>query len=145
MTLHGIGIDFQQTVTLAALREAAGVQSFLRILDDGHRRLIPHAIVGDSQWGTAAFPGRAARATRRPRARAGAVGGEVTPPATRSHNPEAGIGTHFLVGSCRKSAPVDRLLGVDGTSGPRPRLHWRVMSGFRRRWKPPGRRSGSWP
>lgn len=55
MNMNGIGIDYQQTLSLIALREGGLERSRTRMLDDGCRQLIPHAVAQDGLWGTKAF------------------------------------------------------------------------------------------
>jgi hypothetical protein len=53
--MNTVGIDYQQTATVIALREGEGQDARLRSLGDGLRRLIPNAILGQRAWGSSAL------------------------------------------------------------------------------------------
>lgn len=59
--MNGIGIDYQQTLTLIALREGGQERPRTRMIDDGCRQLIPHAVADNGLWGTKAFQAQPAR------------------------------------------------------------------------------------
>lgn len=53
--MNGVGIDYQQTVSIVALREGEGPLVRSRLISDGQRTLIPHVVTGGGRWGSDAF------------------------------------------------------------------------------------------
>ena len=56
--MNGIGIDYQSTATILALREGSHGRHRTRLVDDGYRPVIPHAADDRGAWGTAAYLAR---------------------------------------------------------------------------------------
>ncbi|MFM9965325.1 MAG: hypothetical protein ACKV2Q_29415 [Planctomycetaceae bacterium] len=52
--MNGIGIDYQQTLSVIGLREGDGLTARTRLIGDGWRRLVPHTALSDGRWGTEA-------------------------------------------------------------------------------------------
>ena len=53
--MNTLGIDYQQTSTVIALREGDEPGVRLRSISDGQRRLIPNAVLGQQTWGSHAL------------------------------------------------------------------------------------------
>lgn len=62
--MNGIGIDYQQTLSVLCLREGQGAVSHLRSVGDGLRHLIPNAALDEERWGSRALLSSAADGLR---------------------------------------------------------------------------------
>lgn len=52
--MNGIGIDYQQTVSIAGLREGIGNSARTRLIGDGQRKMIPHFADVGGRWASEA-------------------------------------------------------------------------------------------
>jgi hypothetical protein len=53
--MNVIGIDYQQTLSVIALREGRGVSAPITSIGDGRRVLVPHAVTSAGTWGSDAL------------------------------------------------------------------------------------------